>query len=90
MKTADLHDVTKLVGYGDRIPNSAFYRAFCPECLTPVRVTEGKIFNTQTIFCEICNPPHIGCTSPPSPIDYDAIGSGAISTQHDYHGVTGE
>lgn len=51
-----LYAVTKIKGYGEPIKGSRYYRAFCPGCLCPVRVTQAKIENGDTIFCESCSP----------------------------------
>ena len=49
---------------GFRIPGSRFYRAYCIKCSAPLRVSETD----GITMCEDCDPPHKGCTSPPSPL----------------------
>ena len=52
---------------GEKIPNSRCKRGYCPECGEPVRL----VYNhpTNSMPCIDCDPPHIGCSSPPSPND---------------------
>lgn len=39
-------------------------------------------------ICVGCKPLHF-CSSPPSPLDHDAQGSGAVSLQNDYFEIKG-
>lgn len=48
-----------------QIPGSMCYRAYCPECGEPVRITAVKAEKKESIYCVDCNPPHTGCSSPP-------------------------
>lgn len=50
--------------YGDPIPNSRYFRAFCPRCDAPVRVEEYIIKKNPTIFCEEFSLPHKGVGNP--------------------------
>lgn len=47
-----------------QIPGSRFYRAYCPGCGDPVRVTFEKADKRISVWCEECSPPHAGCSSP--------------------------
>ena len=71
--------------YGQQINGSRFFRGFCYKCNEPVRLTEHMISLKRSIVCRECSPKHIGCSSPPSPIDYDAYGGGSVSTQTECH-----
>jgi len=46
------------------IPGSWFYRAYCPGCGDPVRVDARRAKKEESIYCEECDPPHQGCSSP--------------------------
>jgi len=52
--------------HGQRIAGSRFYRAHCPRCGEPMRVTLECIEADTIPECEQCNPPHIGCGIPMS------------------------
>ena len=54
--------VSRLPGFGRQIPNSRFFRTFCIDCHTPMRVHENH--TNMKIRCEQCDPKHVGCTSP--------------------------
>jgi len=68
--------------HGDSVINSLFFRAFCCGCGTPMRVKKSELDIRH--WCETCDPKHIGCSSPPSPIDRDDYG---VSTQNAYEGA---
>lgn len=51
------------------IPGSICYRGYCPECGEPVRLSKERAEAKETIFCVDCDPPHQGCSSPPSKND---------------------
>lgn len=51
------------------IDGSLFYRGYCPECGSPVRLDKGRAELKMSIYCIDCSPPHKGCSSPPSPVD---------------------
>lgn len=51
---------------GERIKGNKFFRAFCHRCKEPLRVSNPTIIEH---WCELCSPPHQGCSSPPSPND---------------------
>ncbi len=58
--------------HGERIEGSKYYRAYCTRCLEAMRVKnpfseDGK---PNTFFCDECGGgKHLGCSSPPSPLD---------------------
>jgi len=72
-KDFDKTKVTKMNGwdykkYGRpfaKIDGSLFYRAYCPDCGEPVRITREKAEARESIYCIDCSPPHQGCSSPP-------------------------
>ena len=73
--------------YGELIAGSRFYRAFCTLCNEPIRVKYSQLSKQKRHrghICEICNPKHIGCSSPISPLDDDAYG---VSTQNECYGL---
>lgn len=59
--------------FGEQIKGSRYYRAFCQRCHTPMRVKACYDKDNKPIFyyCEECGErtQHIGCSSPPSPLD---------------------
>ena len=54
---------------GESIKDSHYVRAYCHRCGEPMRVEPVLAFTK--IFCEECGErqTHIGCSSPPSPLD---------------------
>lgn len=42
--------------YGSRIEGSRFYRAYCPGCDCPMRVTKNKLASFDQIWCGECAP----------------------------------
>jgi len=58
--------------HGQPIKGSKYFRAYCARCLEPMRVlhpfdNEGRPI---TFYCTECGErKHIGCSSPPSPLD---------------------
>lgn len=71
---------------GMSIRNSKYFRSYCPSCFTPTRVVDPK----DRKMCEICNPPHIGCSSPERPQNTYDVDSYGVSLQHDYQGMVGK
>lgn len=49
-----------MLKYGDSIPGSRFFRAFCLECKDPVRITKQRRDNFESITCKQCRPVHVG------------------------------
>jgi hypothetical protein len=47
--------------YGDPIPGSKYFRAFCELCEEPIRVAQNKLFDQNgepfKHFCTDCNQP---------------------------------
>ena len=57
---------------GGIIKGSRYVRAYCHRCNEPIRVEYARDFQGKPleIFCVECGErPHIGCSSPPSPLD---------------------
>lgn len=78
--------IRAMENFGKQIPGSRYYRSYCRRCKTPMRVFQSG----DIILCELCNPPHKGCSSPSSrqdTEDYDSYGGGSVSTQHSYGGL---
>jgi len=58
--------------HGEKIKESKYYRAYCNRCGTPMRVKEPFDEDNKPIifYCTECGGgKHIGCSSPPSPLD---------------------
>jgi hypothetical protein len=62
-----LKTVARLDGFGHRIPNSRYFRTFCIDCHTPMRVRMDDL--DRPIRCEECDPKHVRCTSPHTGLD---------------------
>jgi hypothetical protein len=75
--------------FGDKIPRSSYFRTFCGECGTPMRVSKNRLYveipGTDIKFktfpqCEDCNPKHIGVGNGHTCQDEDAY---RVSMQHE-------
>ena len=56
-------------GYGSSIPDSRYYRSFCPGCMAPTRVTKAVLEIYSAVYCIECEPSHQGCSSPVTGLD---------------------
>lgn len=62
--------MSKVVEFGQKIPESKFVRCFCTRCGVKMRTFPKELYNDH--YCELCGPKNQGCSSPIERLSQDA------------------